>query len=96
MDAHSWPSLTTSLIDWSILTSSGVKVRTDIDLYYYMYIMKFSLNHKLSVSEYGKVEKALTLEYILKHPGIWTSNFIKHIGVWPYFIFVEIESYIHG
>lgn len=70
MDAHSWPSLTTSLIDWSIVTSSGVKVRTDIDLYYYMYMMKFSLNHKLSVSEYGKVEKALTLEYILKHPGI--------------------------
>lgn len=69
MDAHLWPALNTALIDWSTVTSQEVKVKTDIDLYYYLYMLKFSLNHKLSISEYGKVEKALTQEYTIKHPG---------------------------
>lgn len=72
MDAHLWPALNTALIDWSTVTSHEVKVKTDIDLYYYLYMLKFSLNHKLSISEYGKVEKALTQEYTIKHPGIDT------------------------
>lgn len=69
MDVHLWPALNTALIDWSTVTSQEVKVKTEIDLYYYLYMLKFSLNHKLSISEYGKVEKALTQEYTIKHPG---------------------------
>lgn len=69
MDAHLWPALSTALIDWSTVTSQEVKVKTEIDLYYYLYMLKFSLNHKLSIYEYGKVEKALTQEYTIKHPG---------------------------
>lgn len=69
MDAHLWPALNTALIDWSTVISQEVKVKTDINLYYYLYMLRFSLNHKLSISEYGQVEKALTQEYTIKHPG---------------------------
>ncbi|XP_052686989.1 uncharacterized protein LOC128166095 isoform X1 [Crassostrea angulata] len=78
MDAHLWPALNTALIDWSTVTSQEVKVKTDIDLYYYLYMLKFSLNHKLSISEYGKVEKALTQEYTIKHPECGCHVSIAH------------------
>ncbi|XP_061181618.1 uncharacterized protein LOC133190156 [Saccostrea echinata] len=78
MDAHLWPTLNTTLIDWTSVTSNRVKVRTDIDLYYYQYLLKFYLNHKLSISEYGKVEKALTKEYIDRHPDCGCQISIAH------------------
>jgi hypothetical protein len=70
LDGHLWPTLNATLIDWTTVTSTKVKVRTDVDLYYYRYMLYFRLNHKLSVSEYGKVEKAMTQQYVKQHPGI--------------------------
>ncbi|XP_062576750.1 uncharacterized protein LOC134238644 [Saccostrea cucullata] len=78
MDAHLWPTLNTTLIDWTSVTSTKVKVRTDIDLYYYRYMLMFYLNHKLSVSEYGKVENALTKEYTDRHPACGCNVSIAH------------------
>lgn len=70
LDGHLWPALNATLIDWRIVTSSKVKVRTDVDLYYYRYMLHFKLDHKLSLSEYGNVEKAMTEQYVDQHPGI--------------------------
>lgn len=92
MDVYLWLVLNIVLIDWSIVIFYEVKVKIDIDLYYYLYMLKFFLNYKLFIFEYGKVEKVLIQEYIIKYLGIDICWYCK-LNYFIYIFIIDIQIF---